>query len=128
MRDYDFGTDGVGKPPETPSHGWIQWKGTNVCMDIHCQCGSTFHYDGERLYFWACGDCGRTYMVDGHIALRELPSDVKPCMDGVPLAVSVGNGDAELYTTGYGFEDVEDLSKIVWPPWWDGPKEPATAP
>ena len=20
-------------------HGWIQWKGTGVCMDVHCKCG-----------------------------------------------------------------------------------------
>lgn len=20
-------------------HGWIQWKGTNVCLDYHCVCG-----------------------------------------------------------------------------------------
>jgi hypothetical protein len=32
------------------SHGWIQWKGTDVCMDIHCECGTLSHIDGEFAY------------------------------------------------------------------------------
>lgn len=36
------------KPP-TP-HGWIQWKGTDVCMDFHCECGEANHYDGYFAY------------------------------------------------------------------------------
>jgi hypothetical protein len=28
-------------------HGWIQWKGTNVCMDVYCACGHHSHIDAK---------------------------------------------------------------------------------
>jgi hypothetical protein len=61
-------------------HGWIQWKGTNVCMDIHCSCGESTHIDAEFLYHVKCGACGRVYECDGHITLHPLdfePDNVK---------------------------------------------------
>lgn len=36
------------------SHGWIQWKGTNVCMDIYCECGYHGHIGDEFVYFVKC--------------------------------------------------------------------------
>lgn len=53
-------------------HGWIQWKGTNVCMDIHCVCGESHHVDDEFVYYVRCSACGRSYMVNGHVELVEL--------------------------------------------------------
>lgn len=53
-------------------HGWIQWKGTDVCMDIHCVCGESTHIDGEFMYYIKCGACGRVYECDGHIQLHLL--------------------------------------------------------
>lgn len=38
-------------------HGWIQWKGTDVCMDIHCKCGFHGHVDAEFAYFVKCLEC-----------------------------------------------------------------------
>ena len=32
-------------------HGWIQWKGTDVCIDLHCECGSHGHVDGDFVYY-----------------------------------------------------------------------------
>ncbi len=29
------------------SHGWLQWKGTDACMDIHCKCGTLSHIDAD---------------------------------------------------------------------------------
>jgi hypothetical protein len=52
--------------------GWIQWKGTDVCVDIHCVCGEQSHFDGEYMYFIKCPKCGRVYEANGHIQLLPL--------------------------------------------------------
>lgn len=62
--------DGVhvkGKP-----HGWIQWKGTDVCIDLHCACGERFHFDGDFLYYVQCPGCERVYAVGSNVILHEL--------------------------------------------------------
>lgn len=56
-----------GKP-----HGWIQWKGTDVCMDIHCKCGYQTHIDGDFVYSVKCPKCGTVYNCNGHIEFIEL--------------------------------------------------------
>ncbi len=56
-----------GKP-----HGWIQWKGTDVCMDIHCECGCLSHIDADFLYHVKCPECGNVYSCNGHIELIKL--------------------------------------------------------
>lgn len=57
--------------PEKP-FGWIQWKGTAVCMDVHCLCGEFTHIDAEFCYHIKCKCCGRVYEVDGHVRLNLL--------------------------------------------------------
>jgi len=56
-------------------HGWVQWKGTNVCMDFHCDCGAVGHVDGLFAYHIKCGACGKVWEVDGHVFLREPGDD-----------------------------------------------------
>lgn len=56
-------------------HGWIQWKGTDVCIDIHCECGSHLHYDGDFMYFVRCPKCKAVFECDGHIKLHRVPDD-----------------------------------------------------
>jgi hypothetical protein len=56
-----------GKP-----HGWIQWKGTDVCMEVHCHCGAHCHIDADFAYHVKCMACGTVYMCNGHIELIEL--------------------------------------------------------
>lgn len=55
-----------------PPRGWIQWKGTGVCVDIHCACGEMSHFDGEFMYYIQCCHCGRKYSCDGNIRLHEI--------------------------------------------------------
>ena len=57
----------AGKP-----YGWIQWKGTAVCMDVRCACGYIGHVDAEFAYCVECPSCGRVYKCNGHIELIEL--------------------------------------------------------
>lgn len=55
--------------------GWIQWKGTNVCMDIYCKCGYHSHIDADFAYHVQCPKCGTIYMCNGHIELIEIEQE-----------------------------------------------------
>ncbi len=61
--------------PETPSYGWIQWKGTDVCVDLHCACGEQTHYDGDFLYYWVCPYCDRLWEMGTHISRYEVATE-----------------------------------------------------
>ncbi len=52
-------------------NGWIQFKGTDLCMDVHCSCGEMTHIDGDFVYFIKCSACGKIYELNGHIELIE---------------------------------------------------------
>ena len=56
-----------GKP-----HLWIQWKGTDVCCDIHCSCGAHLHFDGDFLYAFKCGACGQLYETGSYVAIHPV--------------------------------------------------------
>lgn len=62
----DFSHNQTGWPE--PS-AWIQWKGTNVCMDFHCECGAFCHFDGDFAYTVKCPHCETIW---------EMPSTVYP--------------------------------------------------
>ncbi len=64
-----------GKP-----HGWIQWKGTDVCMDIHCKCGCHSHIDADFAYHVKCPSCKTVYACNGHIELIELEVEPDSCV------------------------------------------------
>ena len=64
-----------GKP-----HGWVQWKGTEVCMDFHCKCGSMSHIDTSFAYFVKCPYCHTVYMCNGHIELIEIEKEPDSCV------------------------------------------------
>ncbi len=52
--------------------GWIQWKGTDVCMDVHCRCGAHGHLDAEFTYFYRCRACGVTFAVGQTVRLYPM--------------------------------------------------------
>lgn len=52
-------------------NGWIQWKGTNVCIDLRCACGELHHFDGEFAYKLLM-PCGRMYVLGTQIPLFLL--------------------------------------------------------
>jgi len=56
-------------------HGWVQWKGTSVCMDVYCKCGNQSHIDNDFVYNWQCPYCGTVYMCNGHIEMIEVTAD-----------------------------------------------------
>lgn len=57
--------------PEGP-RGWIQWKGTDVCISLDCSCGYHDHFDGDFLYWYQCAKCGAKYAVSPHVRLIPL--------------------------------------------------------
>ena len=65
---------------ENEPHGWIQWKGTDVCMDVHCICGYLSHVDDEFAYNVKCPKCKRVYSCNGHIELIELEKEPDGCV------------------------------------------------
>jgi len=66
-------------------HCWIQWKGTNVCMDFHCECGESSHIDDDFTYYIKCTKCKRVYFCNGHIELIELKEEPEQCVvEGQP--------------------------------------------
>lgn len=53
------------------AHGSIQWKGTDVCVDMRCTCGQHGHIDGEFCYDYVCSNCKKQYHVGHNVALIE---------------------------------------------------------
>jgi hypothetical protein len=51
---------------------WVQWKGTDVCMDISCDCGESWHLDSIGAYYVKCSACGKIFFCNGHIQLIEI--------------------------------------------------------
>jgi len=46
---------------ETEPSVFIQWKGTDVCMDFYCDCGAQGHFDGDFAYAVKCQHCGQAW-------------------------------------------------------------------
>jgi len=66
---------------EDQPHGWIQWKGTDVCMDIHCKCGVLLHIcNVDFAYHVKCLECNTVYFCNGHIELIELEEEPADCV------------------------------------------------
>jgi len=57
---------------EDSTHGWVQWKGTDVCMDIHCTCGHFGHIDADFFYAYQCPKCYKKFAVGQNIKFIEL--------------------------------------------------------
>lgn len=58
-------------PPAGP-HAFLQWKGTDACMDIYCSCGEQYHWDGLFAYRVRCGACGQAYALSPWIVLTPI--------------------------------------------------------
>lgn len=65
---------------EGEPHGWVQWKGTDVCMDVYCKCGAHFHIDGDFTYHVKCPRCATVYFCNGHIEMIELEEEPDFCV------------------------------------------------
>lgn len=60
-------------PEPSAPNARVQWKGTDVCIDIRCECGARGHVDGASFYQYRCNHCGRVYGVSPYVRLVPLP-------------------------------------------------------
>jgi len=49
---------------ETTPRTFVQWKGTDVCMDFDCICGASGHIDGFFVYCVKCPKCGTVWELE----------------------------------------------------------------
>lgn len=64
MSTTEYGPKEIYDPfPGTDARTFIQWKGTEVCMDLHCDCGHDNHYVGMFAHFVRCAGCGTVYQL-----------------------------------------------------------------
>lgn len=50
---------------------FIQWKGTDVCLDVYCPCGADVHFDGMFAYAVRCWSCQRVWSLPSMLILVE---------------------------------------------------------
>lgn len=77
---YDFDS-----PELDGTTGFIQWKGTDICIDFTCECGWLGHFDGYFCYTVRCGGCKRVWALPHTVRLipenefnREYHTPVDP--------------------------------------------------
>ncbi len=54
---------------------FVQWKGTDACLDFYCSCGEQGHFDGYFAYALRCGDCGAVWAMPTTVQPRRLTDD-----------------------------------------------------
>lgn len=82
-KGFDLGAD------IAETHCYIQWKGTDVCMDFRCDCGDGGHFDGYFAYAVKCPGCGAVWEMPSHLFPRKV-NDWKP---GGPIVVEIEPDD-----------------------------------
>lgn len=63
------------KPAESEAGMFIQWKGTDVCLDFYCPCGSHCHFDGDFAYYLKCPDCGAVYEMGTQVIAKRVTGE-----------------------------------------------------
>jgi len=57
---------------KAPADVFIQWKGTDVCLDFHCyRCNTFAHFDGDFAYVLKCPVCETHYEMPSVVPLKE---------------------------------------------------------
>lgn len=56
---------------DTDAKTFIQWKGTDVCIDFYCDCGRHTHFDGYFAYSVRC-PCGQIYELGTRVRVRKV--------------------------------------------------------
>jgi len=61
-----------------PLSTFIQWKGTDLCMDWFCEDGHQNHWDGYFAYEIECETCSKKYYPNSSVMLnKEKPDFMK---------------------------------------------------
>lgn len=59
-------------------NGFVQWKGTDVCLDFTCLCNTHLHFDGDFAYAIRCWHCQRVWELPAYIPLTLVDEDTAP--------------------------------------------------
>ena len=51
---------------------FIQWKGTDVCLDFHCPCGTSSHGHGLFAYHVRCPGCDAVYEMGTQVIAKRV--------------------------------------------------------
>lgn len=51
---------------------FVQWKGTDACLDLYCACGQNLHFDGYFASELTCGRCMQTYELPYMLPLKPV--------------------------------------------------------
>lgn len=54
---------------------YIQWKGTDVCLDFSCECGTSSHFDGDFAYQLRCPTCATVYSLGTQVIVKRIEDD-----------------------------------------------------
>lgn len=58
---------------KAPADVFIQWKGTDVCLDFHCyKCDTFSHFDGDFCYYLRCPTCQQVYAMPSVVSLLAV--------------------------------------------------------
>ncbi|MEU5156772.1 hypothetical protein [Glycomyces sp. NPDC021274] len=68
------------RPEGSDASMFIQWKGTDVCMDFMCQCGANVHGDGYFAYNVECGACGAFYELGNQVIAKRVTEPDGACL------------------------------------------------
>ncbi|KQP81594.1 hypothetical protein [Aeromicrobium sp. Leaf291] len=60
------------RPAGSDADMFIQWKGTQVCLDFRCPCGADGHLDATFAYFVLCPVCGQEYELGTQVIARKV--------------------------------------------------------
>lgn len=60
---------------------FIQWKGTNLCMDFYCpECGEHSHFDGYFAYAIECPYCETQFKMPQDVPVTKIEKGSEPCV------------------------------------------------
>lgn len=58
-------------PEGSEARMFIQWKGTDVCLDFYCPCGTHGHFDGYFAYAVRCPECGAVFEMGTQVIVKR---------------------------------------------------------
>jgi hypothetical protein len=59
------------RPEGSDAEMFIQWKGTEVCLDFYCPCGAHGHLDDDFAYAVLCPACDTVYEMGTQVIVKR---------------------------------------------------------
>lgn len=50
----------------------VQWKGTDLCLDLYCDCGMSSHADGYSFSYVQCPGCDVIYKLQHNVPMTKV--------------------------------------------------------